>query len=186
MKKVLILSTSPRIGGNSNGLAEEFARGAKDAGNDVEKISLHDKTLQFCIGCLACQKSGRCVLRDDMDEIIEKMKKADCLVFATPIYFYSMSGQMKTLLDRSNPLFTTDYAFRDIYLLMSAAEDEESTITGSVKGLQGWIDCYDKTRLAGVVFAGEVVNVGEIKDHLALKNAYVMGRDIQASRKDRY
>lgn len=178
MKKVLIISTSPRNGGNSDALADEFAKGAKEAGNQIETISLTDKTIGFCKGCLVCQKTQHCVIQDDADRIVQKMKTADSIVFATPIYFYEMCGQMKTMLDRTNPLFTSDYGFRDIYLLMSAADTEESTITGAVKGLQGWIDCFEKTHLAGVVFAGGVDLVGTIKGHEALSNAYEMGKTV--------
>lgn len=178
MKKILILSTSPRKGGNSEALADEFSSGAKKAGHQVEKISLADKTIGFCKGCLTCQKTQRCVIHDDADSIAQKMLTADSIVFATPIYFYGMCGQMKTMLDRTNPLFPSDYAFRGIYLLMSAADAEESTTTGTVKGLQGWIDCFEKARLAGVVFAGGVDSVGAIKEHSALQNAYELGNAV--------
>ncbi len=116
-KKILIISTTPRKGGNSDTLAEEFARGAREAGNQVEKIELYDKTIGFCKGCLACQKTMRCVIRDDADTIAQKMLTADVIVFATPIYYYEMSGQMKTMLDRANPLYPSDYAFRQPLIL---------------------------------------------------------------------
>ena len=122
----MIVSTSPRKGSNSDRLADEFARGAQESGNEVEKVSLAGKDIQFCRGCFACQKTQRCVIRDDADAIEQKMEHADVLVFATPIYYYEMSGQMKTMLDRGNPLFTTGYAFRDVYLLSTAAEDGEA------------------------------------------------------------
>ena len=80
--------------------------GARETGHKVEKVSLKDKTIGFCKGCLACQKTGNCVIQDDAGEIVEKMLHADVLVFATPVYYYEMSGQMKTLLDRANPLYT--------------------------------------------------------------------------------
>ena len=121
-KKVLVISTSPRKGGNSDVLADEFVRGAQEGGNSVEKITLNDKMIGFCKGCLACQSTRRCVIRDDADAIAQKMLTADVIAFATPIYYYGMCGQMKTMLDRSNPLFSADYAFRDIYLLSAAAE----------------------------------------------------------------
>ena len=78
------------------------------------------------------------------------MKDAEVIAFATPIYFYEMCGQMKTLLDRSNPLFPSDYAFRDIYLLATAADSAESSMDGAVKGLEGWIACFEKAALRGV------------------------------------
>lgn len=177
-KRVLIVSTSPRKGGNSDTLAEEFARGAREAGNQVEKVELYDKTIGFCRGCLVCQKTGRCVIRDDADAIAQKMRTADVIVFATPIYYYEMSGQMKTMLDRANPLYSSDYAFRDIYLLAAAADEEKSAMDGAVKGLEGWITCFEKARLAGTVFGGGVDTVGAIQGHGALKEAYDMGKAV--------
>ena len=86
MKKVLIISTSPRKAGNSQALADAFMKGAKDANNLVEKVELYDKKINFCLGCLACQKSGQCVIKDDANAIVEKMRDADGMVFVTPIY----------------------------------------------------------------------------------------------------
>ena len=177
-KKVLMISTSPRKGGNSDVLADEFARGAREAGNHVEKVALYDQAVGFCKGCLACQSTGRCVIHDDANAIVEKMLTADVIVFATPIYYYEMCGQMKTMLDRSNPLFSADYQFRDIYLLAAAAEEDEHTADGAAAGLSGWIACFEKARLAGTVFAGGVTSVGEIQGHPALEKAYEMGRSI--------
>lgn len=177
-KKVLVISTSPRKGGNSDTLAEEFARGAREAGNLVEKVTLSDKTIGFCKGCLTCQSTRRCVIHDDADTIAQNMLTAEVIAFATPIYYYGMSGQMKTLLDRSNPLFSADYAFREIYLLAAAAEEDAHTVDGAVTGLMGWIDCFEKARLAGTVFAGGVTAVGEIQGHPALKKAYEMGKNV--------
>ena len=177
-KKVLVISTSPRKGGNSETLADEFIRGAREAGNDVEKVTLYDKDIRFCKGCLVCQNTQRCVIHDDADTIVQNMLTADVIVFATPIYYYGMCGQMKTLLDRANPLFSADYRFRDIYLLAAAAEEDGHTVDGAVTGLQGWIDCFEKVRLAGTVFAGGVTAVGEIQNHPALKQAYELVKNV--------
>lgn len=177
-KTVLVLSTSPRKGGNSDALADAFVRGAQKAGNQVEKITLYDKTIGFCKGCLSCQNTQRCIIRDDADAITQKMLTADVIAFATPIYYYGMCGQMKTLLDRANPLFAAAYQFRDIYLLAAAAEADEHTVDGAVTGLQGWIDCFEKARLAGTVFAGGVTAVGEIQGHPALQQAYETGKTV--------
>lgn len=179
MKNILIISSSLRRGSNSEALAEEFARGAADAGNKVELISLRGKDIRFCRGCLACQKTQKCVITDDANAIVAKMHDADVIAFATPIYYYEMSGQLKTLLDRANPLYPSDYRFRDIYMLTSAAEDDESTPGRAVMGLTGWIDCFEKSRLAGTVFAGGVNAPEEIKGHPALAEAYAVGNKIQ-------
>ena len=177
-KKVLIISTSLRKNSNSDMLANAFLQGAENSGNLVEIIRLADKKIGFCKGCLACQKTQKCVIRDDANAIAEKMRTADVIVFATPIYYYEMSGQMKTLLDRANPLFTADYSFRDVYLLTTAADTENGTDVRAINGLEGWIECFPKARLAGTVSAGGVNGIGEIEGHEALNKAYEMGKSI--------
>lgn len=177
-KKVLIISTSLRKGSNSEALAKEFEKGAKKAGHNVEMVYLQDKTINFCTGCLTCQETKRCVIRDDAAAIIQKMLTAEVIAFATPIYFYEMSGQMKTMLDRSNPLFPADYAFRDIYLLATAAEEEESAMDRAVKGLTGWIDCFAKTNLKAVVRGNGVTDAGDIQGNPALREAYKLGKTL--------
>lgn len=177
-KTILVISASLRTGSNSDALADAFVRGAKDAGCRVQKISLRGQDIRFCKGCLACQQTRRCVIRDGMDDILPLMQSADAVAFATPVYFYGMCGQMKTLLDRANPLYSADYRFRDIYLLAAAAEEDEHTVDGAVTGLQGWIDCFEKARLAGTVFAGGVTAVGEIQNHPALEQALELGKHV--------
>ena len=173
-KNVLILSTSM----NSEILAKAFAQGAGAAGNAVEMITLKEKSIAFCKGCLACQKIGRCVIQDDALAISERMKEADVIVWATPIYYYEMSGQMKTKLDRANPLYTADYAYRDVYLLATAADEDEHAIDGAKKGLEGFIACFERARLAGCVFAGGVDAPGTVKEHGSLEKAREMGRQV--------
>lgn len=123
-KKVLIIGTSPRKNGNSNRLAQEFEIGAREAGNDVDVVYLYDKNINFCKGCLACQKLKHCVIDDDANIITEKIKNSEVIVWATPVYYYEMSGQMKTMIDRSNSLFGEENKFKDTYLLATAAETE--------------------------------------------------------------
>ena len=176
MKKVLIISTSLRAGSNSDILAKECERGAKDAGHDVEYISLKDKELKFCIGCLACQSTGSCVIKDDVANIMAKVKDAEVIIFATPIYYYEMSGQMKTLLDRLNPLYPTDYAFREIYMIATAAENEESVFEKAYSGLQGWVDCFEKAKLKGIVTGGGIDEANAAGNHVdVMKKAYELG-----------
>ena len=178
MKRVIVISTSLRVGSNSDMLADQFAEGARNAGNEVEKISLMGKNIQFCKGCVACQKLGRCVIKDDVNDITAKVLEADVVVWATPIYYYEMSGQMKTLIDRMNAMYPLDYKFRDVYLLTTAAEDEKETPKRAETGLTGWIDCYPKSRLAGTLFCGGVNEAREIDGNKKLQEAFEMGKNI--------
>ena len=99
-KNILILSGSPRRGGNSDILCDRFMEGARESGHRAEKVFLRDKNIGYCIGCEAChQNNGVCVQKDDMAEILGKMIAADVIVMATPVYFYTMDAQMKTLID---------------------------------------------------------------------------------------
>ena len=177
-KKVLVISTTLRKSGNSERLAEAFAEGARKAGNDVEFVSLRGKTINFCVGCLACQKTEKCVIADDSREIVAKMKTSDVLAFATPVYYYEMSGQMKTLIDRMNAMYRMDYQFRDVYLLTTAAEDEPETPRRAEMGLTGWIDCYPKSRLAATLFCGGVDEARAITGNAKLKEAYKLGEQV--------
>ena len=178
MKKIIVISTSLRHGSNSDILADQFVAGAKTAGNDVEKISLVGKNIQFCKGCMGCQKLGRCVIKDDVNDIMAKVLDADVVCWATPIYYYEMSGQMKTLIDRMNAMYPPDYKFRDVYLLTTAAEDEEETPKRAEAGLTGWIDCYPKSRLAGTLFCGGVNDAREIEGNPKLQEAFELGKSI--------
>ena len=178
MKKTVVISTSLRAGSNSDMLAEKFAEGAKASGHDVEKISLRGKDIKFCVGCLSCQKTGACVFHDDVPAIMEKVLNADVVCWATPIYYYEMSGQMKTLIDRMNAMYRKDYRFRDVYLLTAAAEDESETPKRAEIGLTGWIDCYGKASLKGHVFGGGVDKPRDIEGNGKLQEAYEMGKNI--------
>lgn len=178
MKRVLVISTSQREFSNSDGLAQEFIQGARENNDTVEYICLAGQDIGFCKGCFACQKTRECVLKDDAKRIVKRMATADVLVFATPIYYFEMSGQMKTLLDRTLPLYEGEYKFKEIYLLASAIEEGEETFEATKNGLLGWIRCFPGTKLAGTVFAGGVGAPGEINSHPLRKDAYEMGRSI--------
>lgn len=179
-KKVLIISSSLRKSGNSELLAGEFARGAAEAGHQVDTIYLRDMELNFCKGCLACQKTCRCVMNDGASAVLDQVHHADVLVFATPIYYYAVCGQLKTFLDRMNPLFAAGHDFRQVYLLASSADNEDAAMDGAVKDLEGWITCFEGAELSGVVRGVGADKLGEIKttNPAALAKAYELGRAI--------
>jgi len=177
-KNVLAISSTLRKNGNSEVLVKEFLRGAKDAGHNTELVTLQDKEIKFCKGCLACHKIGTCIIKDDSNAIAEKMKNADVIAFATPIYYYEMCGQLKTLLDRANCLYSSDYKFRDIYFLATAADGSSHAADIALNGIRGWIACFAKAQLKGAVLGAGAVAVGDIQNNPAMKQAYDMGKGV--------
>lgn len=177
MKNILVITSSHRKNGNSNMLAEQFIKGAVEA-NNVERVDLSEKQINFCRGCLACQTLKKCVINDDAALIAKKMGRADVLVFVTPIYYYSVSGQLKTMLDRANPLYGSDYSFRSVYLIATAADEDSRAVDGAVKAVQGWVDCFENAKLECVLFAGGVEAQGDVKDNIAMCKAYELGKQI--------
>jgi multimeric flavodoxin WrbA len=178
-KKVLVISSSLRGNSNSEILAKQAAKGAEDAGHEVRFISLKDKTLNFCKGCLACQKTMKCVMKDDAAAICEEAGNSDVLIFASPVYYYELCGQLKTLLDRCNPLYPSDYRFRDVYLITASAEDGDEVYQTARNGMQGWVDCFEKARLVRVLSGGGLSGPGDAeKNEEYLKAAYELGKSI--------
>ena len=178
-KKVLIISSSFRLQSNSDILAHEAQRGAIEAGNDVEFVNLKGKNINSCLGCMTCQKTLKCVQNDDMKELVEKVRNADVLIFATPIYFYEMSGQLKTFLDRCYPLYPGDYNFRDIYIITASRASATHTSDTATMGLLGWITCFEKANLAGMVIGAGVLGPNEVSEHPdLLEQAYEMGKNL--------
>lgn len=178
MKKIVVVSSTPRKGGNSEILAQQFAEGAKAAGHEVAFVSVRDLGLKFCIGCMSCQKTGKCVLDDGMNGLYETVRNADALAFASPVYYYSVSGQLKTFFDRLNPLYPKENNFRDVYLLATAAENEASAVDGAATAVQGWIDCFDGARLKGVLRGIGLEGKGEASGTVFARQAYEMGKSV--------
>lgn len=179
MKNILILSSSPRRGGNSDTLSNEFMRGAVDAGHSVEKIFLRDKKINYCTGCSTCSMHGKsCPQKDDMPEILNKMIAVDIIVMATPVYFYTMSAQMKTLIDRCCGLYTQMNG-KEFYFIVVAAEDQQQKMERTIDTFQGFLDCLDGATIKGVVYGLGVWHVGEINKTTTMQQAYAMGNNIK-------
>lgn len=175
-KKVLILSGSPRKGGNSDLLCDEFARGAEKAGHLVEKIHVQDLKIGGCLACYGCRGTHVCVQKDDMAQILEKMIAADVIVLATPVYFYSLDGQMKTMIDRTLPRYT-EIRDKDFYFIATAAAGARA-IQRTMDALEGFTDCLPGAKVKGRILGGGVYQKGEVKESHYMKEAYQMGENI--------
>lgn len=177
-KKVLVISASPRKGGNSDMLCDEFIRGAKETWNETEKIYLRDKNIHFCTGCGVCNETSVCVQKDDAAEILNKMVEADVIVLATPVYFYMMDGQLKTMIDRTVPRYT-EIRNKEFYYIMTAADTQTTSLEKTVEGLRGFtLDCLPGAREKGIIYGVGAWKVGEIKGTPAMRQAYEMGKGV--------
>ena len=179
MKKVLILSGSPRKGGNSDLLCDEFARGAIDAGNEVEMIRVAEKKIGYCSACYYCVTSGGvCAKKDDMAEILQKMIDADVIVLASPVYFYSIDAQLKTLIDRTVARWT-EVKNKEFYYIVTCADDEKASQERTLECFRGYADCVEGAKEMGVIYGIGVYKPGEIKDTPAYEEAYRMGLGVK-------
>jgi len=176
-KKVLILSASPRKGGNSDLLCDQFMLGAKEAGNQTEKIFLRDKKIGYCIGCGSCFTSKSCVQKDDMAEVLEKMIAADAIVMATPVYFYTMNGQMKTMIDRTCPRYT-EISNKEIYFIVTAADSKKQAMERTLEGFRGFTYLLSGAKEKGIIYGTGAWNMGDIIESKAMVQAYEMGKTV--------
>ncbi len=175
-KKVLIISASPRKGGNSDLLCDQFLLGAKEAGHNVEKIFLRNYKINYCLGCGVCNTKHVCVQKDDMKALLDKMVEADVIVLATPVYFYTMDAQLKTFIDRCVPRYT-EISDKDVYFIVSAADTDKNNLAPTIEGLRGFTrDCLEGTKEKGIIYGTGAWQVGEVKDLPIYKKTYEMGK----------
>lgn len=178
MKNVLVLSGSPRMHGNSSLLCDEFIRGAQEAGHKTEKINITRKKVAGCLGCNVCYKNdGVCIQKDDMAEIREKMEQADVIVLSSPIYFYSMTSQMKAVIDRTYA-FYSNLKGKTFYFILSCAAPEESFTETMLASLRGFTCCVPEAKEGGILMGINTNEAGDVKGRQVMKDAYEMGKNI--------
>lgn len=146
-RNILIAVGSGIAGANTDQLADAFARGAREAGHMVHKIFLGKGELHGCRGCGACQTGKGCVVQDIMQEAYPLFDQCDTLVLASPLYFWTLSGQIKTFFDRLYAVSREDiYPHKDTALLMTAGDDHENTFEHAhgyykfITSALGWTD----------------------------------------------
>ena len=174
MKNVLIISSSPRKNGNSQILCEQFKKGAEDKGHQAQLIRLMDLNIGFCRACDGCMRNGgTCILHDDMAKILELYQKSDVLVLATPVYFYGISAQMKTFIDRTYPIWQ-HLGKKEVYYIISAGLGVD-IIERSLGDLDGFVDHLEDSPVAGRLYAPNVMDRGLVYDTDVYRMAYDMG-----------
>ena len=176
-KNVLILSGSPRKGGNSDILCDEFMRGAQEAGHTAEKIFIREKKIGYYNACYACRESGVCVLKDGMQDVLEKMAWADVIVMASTVYFYSIDAQMKAVIDRTLAQWTK-LPNKEFYYIMTAADSEDEAFETSLACFRGFAVCLQGSKEKGIIRGGGVYEAGAVKGTKYMQEAYEMGRNV--------
>lgn len=176
-KKVLGISSSMRVSGNSDSLCDAFLSGAAKAGNQTEKISLAGRKIAFCTGCWNCRKNGECIYTDDVKEIAEKIMQADIIVLASPIYFYAISGQLKTLIDRMDPYYAK-ISHKDFYYLFSSADADPSGMDTAVLELRGFVSCLNECHEMGIIRGTDAAEKEDMKKGPHIEEAFLMGTTV--------
>ena len=173
--KVLAISSSPRLHGNSDFLCDQFLKGAAEAGHTVEKIRLAEMEIAPCSACNACQSGGVCVKKDGMADTLEKTISADIIVLATPVYFYSMSAQMKIFIDRCFARFQ-EIKGKDFYFIVTSAAPQHEAAEETIAGLRGFLRCLPEAREKGVIYGSGAWDKGDILRHPAYEKAFELGK----------
>lgn len=176
-KQVLILSGSPRKNGNSDILCDAFAKGAVEAGHAVEKIRVAEKNIGYCRACYACKSTGVCAIKDDMAEVLQKMIDADIIVLASPVYFYSIDAQLKTVIDRTVARWL-EVKDKEFYYIVTAADEEQASAETTLACFHGYADCVEGAKEMGVIYGMGVYEKGEVQNTSAIKEAYEMGKSV--------
>lgn len=177
-KNVFILSGSPRKGGNSDILCDQFAKGATEAGHKVTKIRVADRKIHPCIACYHCRDNGgQCVFQDDMADVLQKMIDADVLVLASPVYFYSIDAQLKAVIDRTVARWL-EVKNKEFYYIVTMADEEAVSADTTLACFRGYADCVSGAKEMGVIIGGGVYEKGEINGSNAMKEAYEKGKNI--------
>jgi multimeric flavodoxin WrbA len=176
-KKVLILSSSPRRGGNSELLCDQFTTGAEESGYQAEKIVLKDKNISYCTGCGTCFKNKKCSQTDDMAEVLDKMISVDVIVMATPVYFYTMCGQMKTLIDRCCARYT-EIRNKEFYFIVTAAVKSKPAMERTLEEFRGFTSCLSGSIEKGIIYGTGAWTMGDIKKSDAMAQAFEMGKKV--------
>lgn len=178
-KNILVIVGSPRRNGNTEMLADAFIKGAEEAGNTVKKIHLNGMSLHGCTDCKYCfTHLGECSQQDDIQQIYPELYKADMLVLASPVYYYALSAQLKTVIDRFYVSINKAFSIRSSALLLTYADTDETSCEPALvhyKTLAYFMKWTDK----GIISVPGVSAKGDIKGHESLKRAEDLGRSIK-------
>jgi len=159
-------------------LCDQFIDGSKEIGHVTEKIFLKDKKINYCTGCGSCIDRGKkCSQKDDMAEVLDKMVAADVIVMATPVYFYTMCAQMKTLIDRTCARYT-EIKNKEFYFIVTAADTNNRAMERTLEEFKGFTYCLEDAKEKGVIYGTGAWDKGEIKGKPAMEEAFKAGMSV--------
>ena len=175
--KILVITGSPRKNGNSNTLAENFIKGAEEAGHRVVRFDSAFKNVHPCIACGKCGMNGECVFKDDFEFVRNNIVDADAVVFATPMYYFGVSAQIKAVIDRFYAINSQIHRPKKSVLILTyadtAAKSAEPIISHyeTLLNYLGWSD-------AGKIIASGVWTEGDVNHTEYPQKAYELGKSI--------
>lgn len=175
--KILVLTGSPRKNGNSNTLADSFIKGATEAGHEVVRFDSAFKNVHPCIACNSCGMDGPCVFKDDFEFVRDNIVTADAVVFATPMYYFGISAQLKAVIDRFYAINGKIHRPKKAVLLMTyanSAASQAQPIESHYKVLLDYLGWQD----AGQVIASGVWTAGAVNGTPYVEQAYKLGKSL--------
>lgn len=153
-------------------------KGAQSAGHHADKIRLKDVNISYCTGCGVCFEGAKpCPQKDDMPGVLKQMIAADVIVMATPVYFFTMCAQMKTLIDRTCSRYT-EIKDKDFYFIVTAAVSDTQSLDRTVEEFRGFTSCLDGAKEKGVVYGTGAWKIGDISASKAMQQAHEMGKTV--------
>ena len=176
--KILVLTGSPHRHGSTDLLANEFIRGAEEAGHEVTRFDAAFSAIRPCLGCDGCRESGVCVQKDDMAAVLDALLQADLVALVTPLYYYGISAQLKAVIDRTVARWT-EIENKILFYIMTAAEEDEDTMDGTLACFHGFAMCINGYEERGILYGKGVSDKGDVKNRPELMQiAYEMGQSV--------
>ena len=174
---IVVLEGSPNTHGSSNMLADAFIKGAQEKGHTVEVFDLPKMNIHPCMGCVRCGYEGPCVQHDDVIQVRRSLLSSDMVVFVTPLYYYGMSAQLKTMIDRTLPRYT-EIRDKDVYFIATAAAGRRS-MERTMDALRGFTDCLPGAVVKGEIYGEGVYQKGEVENTPAYTEAFEAGKAVR-------
>ena len=173
--KLIAINSSPRKDGNSDVICQRLLQGAAEAGLETEKIDLRSMDLRPCTACYACRQTGKCIQKDGMNELMEKLIGADVIALSSPVYFYSICAQLKIFIDRCLPRYR-ELAGKSFVFIVTAAAPGHSAADETIASMRGFLRCIPESVELATIFGTGTWDKGDVYKHPSYDEAYELGK----------